>query len=91
MREFKHLGTISITLADGTSGPDIKRRLELADHALRRMRKIIWNRNIRRWIRMRALMSLIYPVATYGRETWTLRKAERDKLRAWWMKVLRKI
>ena len=89
MREFKYLGTI--ISADGTSGPDIKRRLELADHALRRMKKIIWNRQIRRWIRMRVLMSFIYPVATYGCETWTLRQAERDTLRVWWMKILRRI
>ena len=37
---------------------------------------------------MRVLMSFIYPVATYGCETWALRKVERDTLRVWWMKIL---
>ena len=86
VREFTYLGTV--ISADGSSAPDIKRRLGLADKALYRMRKIVWNRSIARWVRMQVVKSFIYPVATYGCETWTLRKADRETLRIWWMKII---
>ena len=55
------------------------------------MRKVVWNRSIARWIRMKVIKSFIYPVATYGCETWTLRNVEKQKLRVWWMKILRRV
>ena len=89
VREFTYLGTV--ISADGSSAPDIKRRLGLTDKALYRMRKIVWNRSIARWIRMQVVKSFIYPVANYGCEIWTLRRADKETLGVRWMKILRKI
>ena len=37
------------------------------------------------------MKALVWPVATYGCESWTLRKNEESRLDAFEMKVLRKI
>ena len=41
--------------------------------------------------KMRLMKALVWPVATYGCESWTLRKNEETRLDAFEMKELRKI
>jgi len=89
VREFVCLG--SVISANGSSLPDIERRLALADKTLYRMRKIMWNRALPRWIRMKVLKGFVRPVCSYGCETRALGDSDRNKLRVWWMKELRRI
>ena len=42
-------------------------------------------------LKKRMIRSLVWPVALYGRETWTLRKVEVDKLEAFEMWLWRQI
>jgi len=51
----------------------------------------IWKSNIPISTKMRLMKALVWPVATYDCESWTLRKNEETRLEAFEMKGLRKI
>ena len=49
------------------------------------------NNMVSQGLKKRLIKCLVWPVALYGCETWTLRKAERDKLEAFEMWIWRKM
>jgi len=51
----------------------------------------IWKDSIPISAKIRLMKALVWPVATYGCESWTLRKDEETRLDAFEMKGLRKI
>ena len=89
VREFVYLG--SVTASDARDTADVERRLKLADNGIARMRRILWDKSLPQVLRVKMLSSFIYPIATYGCETWALSRVDKNKLRKWWMKILRMI
>jgi len=69
---------------DGRSIIDIKTRIALAKEAFNK-RKDLLTKQLSKQLKKRMIRILVWPVALYGRETWTLRKAEVDKLQAFEM------
>ena len=66
--------------------------INLAAWAFGRLRDKIWsNQNISRTIKVRIYKALILPIATYGSESWTLRKIDKNKLEVFEMRCLRTI
>ena len=71
---------------------DVKRRTRLAAKAFGRLNDTIWsNQNISRSLKVRIYRALILPIATYGAESWTLRKTDLLKLEAFEMRCPRYI
>ena len=74
-----------------TDSDDISERIRKANASLQRIRKILWNRGTPRRLKVKMIMTFIYPTVTYSCETWCLGETERSKLDAWWMKLLRRV
>ena len=71
---------------------DVKRRTRLAAWAFGRLKSTIWsNHDITRPLKVRIYKALILPIATYGAESWTLRKSDIHKLEVFEMRCLRSI
>ena len=88
VKKFKYLGA---TLSeDGRCTEDIRVRIAMAKEAFN-TRKELLTKKIRKDIKKRIVKTMIWPVALYGCETWTLRKEEMDKLNALEMWIWRRI
>jgi hypothetical protein len=85
----RYLG--ALISSDGKDSPDIENRLKKADATVYRLRKVLRCRSIPLNLRIKALRVFVYPTATYGCETWTLLKKDRERLDIWWRKQLRSI
>ena len=77
----------------GESGPEIKRRIALGRTAMQEMTKIWKSNDISIATKTRLVNAIIFPIATYACETWTLKKADRRKIDAFelwcWRRMLR--
>ena len=67
---------------DGECRSDIKKRLAIATDVLSKLKPVLKNRGITKKSKWRLVKALVWPVATYGCESWTLRKADEMKLNA---------
>jgi len=87
--EFVYLG--SVFNERGTIMSDVKRRIRLANDAMRRVRKIIHNKATPMGLKRKILMTFIYPTLTYGCETWPMYKTGKEiaELKKWWHQRLR--
>jgi len=79
---FKYLGLVISD--DAKSLIDIKTRIALAKEAINK-RKELLTKQLSKPLKKRMIRTLVWPVALYGCETWTLQKAEMDKLQAFEM------
>jgi exonuclease III len=86
---FVYLGSL-LSSTGGSSG-EIKRRLAMARSATSNLAKIWKNRSITKNTKLRLINALIFPIATYAAETWTMRKADRKRVEAFEMWVYRRI
>ena len=68
---------------------EIKRRLGMATNKLKAT-KNLWKRGNER-TKLKLLRALIFPIATYGSETWSLSKEAEKKITAFEMKSYRRI
>ena len=80
--------------ADGDwSFNEIKRRLLLEIKAMMNLDRVLKSRDITLLIKVRIVKAMIFPVVMYGCETWTIKKAERqrtDTFELWcWRRFLR--
>jgi hypothetical protein len=86
---FRYLGT---EVSDqNRSTTDIRCRTAQALAACSNLRTIWRNHGISLTTKMRLLDCLVVPIALYGCETWTLTKADLDRLQAFGMKCLRAV
>ena len=69
------LGGSKIT-ADGDYSHEIKRHLLLGRKAMTNLNSILKSRDITFLIKVPLLKALVFPVVTYGCESWTIKKAE---------------
>ena len=86
------LGGSKIT-ADGDRRHEIKRRLLLGRKVMTNLDSILKNRDIILPTKVCLVKAMVFPVVMYGCESWTLKKAEHQKIDAFklrcWKKLLR--
>ena len=89
--DFIFLGS-QIT-ADGDCSHEIKRCLLLGRKAMTKLDSIFKSREITLPTKVHLVKAMVFPVVTYGYESWTIKKAERqrvDTLELWcWRRLLR--
>jgi len=88
VKRFKYLG--SMITEDGRSIEDVKARIGMAKVAFSN-RKELLSRRMSKTVKKQMIKTLIWPVALYGCETWTLRKEEIDRLEAFEMWLWRRM
>ena len=86
------LGGSKIT-ADVDCSHEIKRGLLPGRKAMTNLDSILKSRDITLSTKVRLVKAMIFPVAMYGYESWTIRKAERRRIDAFelwcWRRLLR--
>ena len=89
--DFIFLGS-KIT-ADGDCSHEIKRRLLLVRKAVTNLDSILESRNITLPTKVRLVKAMVFPVVMYGCESWTIEKAEHQRIDAFelwcWRRLLR--
>ena len=78
MADFIFLG-FKIT-ADGDCSHEIKRRLLLGRKVMTNLDSILESRHITLPTKVHLVKAMVFSVAMYGCESWTIKKAERRKL-----------
>ena len=89
--DFIFLGS-KIT-ADGDYSHEIKRLLLLGRKVMNNLDSILKNRNITLPTKVRLVKAMVFPVVMYGCESWTIKKAEWQRIDAFelgcWRRLLR--
>ena len=78
--DFIFLGS-KIT-ADGDCSHEIKRRLLLGGKVMTNLDNIFKSRDIILSTKVYLVKTMVFPVVTYGCESWTIRKAEHQRIDA---------
>jgi hypothetical protein len=88
---YTFLGTI-IT-RDGSMSKEINRRISSGRLAMIKLEKIMKDREVTVTTKSKIVETMIFPIVTYGSESWTVRKKERKKIYAFelwaWRRMLR--
>ena len=86
------LGGSKIT-ADGDCSHEIKRRLLLGRKIMTNLDSILKSRDITLPTKVHLVKAMVFPVVMYGCESWTVKKAERQRIDAFelwcWRRLLR--
>ena len=79
--------------ADGDFSHEIKRHLLLVRKAMTNLDSILKSRDITLPTKVHVVKSMVFPIVMYGCESWTIKKAERqrtDAFELWcWRRLLR--
>ena len=78
MTDFIFLGS-KIT-ADGDCSHEIKRRLPLGRKVMTNLESILKSRDIALSTNIHLVKSMVFPVVMYGCESWTIKKAEHQRI-----------
>ena len=68
--------------ADGNHRHEIKRCLVLGRKAMTNLESILKSRDITWPTKVRLVKAMVFPVIIYGRESWTIKKAECQRIDA---------
>ena len=86
------LGGSKIT-ADGDCSHEIKRRLLLGRKVMTNLDSVLKSRDVTLPTKVHLLKAVVFPVVMYGYESWTIKKAERQRIDAFelwcWSRLLR--
>ena len=89
--DFIFLG--SKIIADGDCSHEVKRRLFLGRKVMTNLDSLLKGRDITLPTKVRLVKAMVFPVVMYGCESWTVKKAERQKIDAFelwcWRRLLR--
>ena len=89
--DFIFLG--SRITADGDCSHEIKRRLLLGRKVMTNLDSIFKSRDITLPTKVHLLKAIVFPVVMYGCDSWTVKKAERQRIDAFelwfWKRLLR--
>ena len=80
MSDFIFLG--SKTTADGDCSHEIKRWLLLEKKVMTNLDSIFKSRDITLPTKVRLVKAMVFPVVMYGSESWTVKKAEQQRIDA---------
>ena len=91
MTDFLFLGSkISV---DGDCSHEIRRRLPLGRKARTNLYRVLKSRDITLLTKVHMVKAVVFPVVTYGSESWTLKKVKHrrfDAFELWcWIRFLR--
>ena len=79
--------------SDGDCSHEIKRRLLLGRKVMTNLDSILKSRDITLPTKVHLVKVMVFPVFMYGRESWTVKKAERQRIDAFqlwcWRRLLR--
>ena len=79
--------------ADGDCSHEMKRRLLLGRKVMTNLDSILKSRDITLPTKVRLVKAMVFPLVVYGCESWTVKKAERQKIDAFalwcWRRLLR--
>ena len=79
--------------ADGDCSHEIRRRLLFGRKVMTNLDSIFKSRDITLPTKVRLVKAMVFPVVTYGCESWTVKKAERQRIDAFelrcWRRLLR--
>jgi len=79
--------------ADGDHSHEIKRHLLLGRKAMTNLDRILKSRDITLPTKIRLVEAMVFPIVIYGCESWTIKKAERQRIDAFklscWRRLLR--
>jgi len=76
------LGGSKITADGGDCSHEIKRRLLLGRKVMTNLDSIFKSRDITLPTKVRLVKAMVFPVVMYGCESWTVKKAERQRIDA---------
>ena len=80
-------------IADGDCSHEIKRHLFLGRKVMTNLDSILKNRDITLSTKVRLVKAMVFPLVMYGCESWTIRKAEHQRIDAFelwcWRRLLR--
>ena len=86
------LGVSKITV-DGNSSHEIKRHLLLGRKVITNLESIFKSRDITLPTKVHLVKAMVFPVVLYGCESWTVKKAERQRIDAFelqcWKRLLK--
>ncbi|KAI5747141.1 hypothetical protein M8J77_011488 [Diaphorina citri] len=82
-KTFKYLGSTITENAKSTT--DVKQRIAQAKVAFLKKKTLLCSNNININIRKQLIKTLVWSVALYGSETWTIGKREQDRIEAFEM------
>ena len=68
--------------ADGDCSHEIKRRLLLGRNGMNNLDSILKSRDITLPTKVHLVKAMVFPVVMYGCESWTVKKAERQRIDA---------
>ena len=68
--------------ADGDCSHEIKRRLLLGRKVMTNLNSILQSRDITLSTKVYLVKAMVFPVVMYGCESWTVKKAERQRIDA---------
>ena len=89
--DFIFLG--SNIMADGDCSHEIKGRLLLGRKVMTKVDSIFKSRDITLPTKIHLVKAMVFPVVMYGCESWTVKKAERQRIDAFelwfWLRLLR--
>lgn len=91
VQQFRYLG--SLITEEGTCEAEIKSRIAMAKDAFNKRRELLTNR-LSKELKKKIVKTLVWSVALYGSEAWTLRQDERRRLEAfemWCWRTMEKI
>ena len=78
---------------DGDCSHEIKRLLPLGMKAMTKLDSVLKSRDITLLTKVRIVKAIVFPVVMYGCESWTINKAERQRIDAFelwcWSRLLR--
>ena len=77
--------------ADGDYSHEIKRCLFLGRKAMTNLDSMLKSRDITLPTKVHLIKAMVFPVVMYGWESWTIKKADRQRIDAFWTVVLEKI
>ena len=90
--ERLYFGGSKIT-ADGDCSHEIKRHMFLGRKVMTNLDSILKSRHIRLPTKVRLVKAMVFPVVMYGCESWTIKKAEHERIDAFelwcWRRLLR--
>ena len=90
VRDFIFLGSKT---ADGDCSHEIKRHLLLGRKAMTNLDRVLKSRDIALLTKAHLVKAMVYPVVMYGYESWTIKKAEHqriDSFELWcWRRLLK--
>ena len=80
-------------IADGDCSHEIKRRLLLGRKVMTDLESILKSRDITLPTKVHLVKAMVFPVVMYGCESWTMKKAEHQRIYAFelwcWRRLLR--